>query len=378
MIDNLTPRILLLGPPAVGKTTLVALLQEMYGFMTSYDHIEGEVQRLALTHGIAEPLPDFLINEAAAVLLARIPRRGPCLIELPHHDYVSLIEAGALDVTSFDAVAVLTAEAEELVERNARRREQVPLPYLIRCVGAVTAIVEYLRIKKYANWLRINSSVLSPRQQVQLLVDFLRRKESSSLARIAVAPHPERPDLGGHLIDDSEWDEVLVRWLIERFGIRTALDVGCGAAFTIERFERLGVMAWGIDGNSAVLTGPARRRERLLVVDFAHQWVHWPVQPDLVWCVEVLEHIAPGQVHHVVQTICNNTGKVAFVSAAAPGQPGYHHVNCQTRDTWIEQLEQCGLKLSQEGERVLASLDDQGPFGRNDLRRNGMVLVRGQ
>ena len=84
--------------------------------------------------------------------------------------------------------------------------------------------------------------------------------------------------------------------------------------------------AWGIEGNSDVLDGPAQNRQRLTIVDFTKQWIEWPVKVDLVWCVEVLEHVPAAFEDNVLKTIAHNAGNLVFIAAAPPTQLGRHVV----------------------------------------------------
>ena len=60
----------------------------------------------------------------------------------------------------------------------------------------------------------------------------------------------DRPDLGGNIRhgDIHTWSPVLWRYLVERFGVGSVLDVGCGEGHAVKFFHRLGLFAHGIDG----------------------------------------------------------------------------------------------------------------------------------
>jgi hypothetical protein len=57
---------------------------------------------------------------------------------------------------------------------------------------------------------------------------------------------------------------------------------------------------------------------------------------DLTLCIEVAEHLEEKYLENFLLTICN--GKVIVMTHGVPGQEGYHHVNCQPHDYWIEKV----------------------------------------
>ena len=155
----------------------------------------------------------------------------------------------------------------------------------------------------------------------------------------------ERPDLGGNIRrgDSYTWCPTLWRYLVERFGIKSVLDVGCGEGHTVLFFHRLGVFAHGIDGsphNVHRAVAPIACHD-LLVAPYL-----MPV--DLVWSCEVAEHIDPEKVDNFLDTLMN--GEIVAMTHALPSQPGYHHVNCQLPEYWIGKMKQRGYYLSPDNE----------------------------
>ena len=68
------------------------------------------------------------------------------------------------------------------------------------------------------------------------------------------------------------------------------------------------------------------------------QW--WPQQSyDLVWCVEFLEHIEEKYMSYYMATF--KKAKLLFVTAAVLG--GWHHVNIQHSEYWIEVFQSYGF-----------------------------------
>ena len=158
---------------------------------------------------------------------------------------------------------------------------------------------------------------------------------------MAVATDPNRPDLGGNVPhgDDHTWSPHVWRFLTERFAIQSVLDVGCGEGHAVHFFRRLGLFALGIDG---LLENVHRAVCPIALHDLLTGPFIMPV--DLVWSCEVAEHIAPDKVEFYVETLAN--GRVVAMTHAVPGQGGYHHVNCQPQEYWIQKLSARGYTLS--------------------------------
>jgi len=189
--------------------------------------------------------------------------------------------------------------------------------------------------------------------------------------RSAYLTDPARPDLGGNLPygDPCTWCPTLWRHLVDRFGIDSVLDVGCGEGHAVKFFRRLGVVAMGLDGlrqNVLAAVTP------ILLHDLTGgPFVSTPV--DLVWSCEVAEHISPDFVDHYLDTLAN--GKIVAMTHAVPGQDGHHHVNCQHEGYWIERMAQRGYALSGENE-ALRRLSLETFQEWNHFQRTGLVFTR--
>jgi hypothetical protein len=168
------------------------------------------------------------------------------------------------------------------------------------------------------------------------------------------------PHLGGHF-GNTNLDEATLCYLVSRYRIESMLDVGCGPGGMVELAWRLGLHAWGIDGDRF---GPPW----IIKHDYTTgPYVGMPA--DLIWCTEFVEHVEAQYQENYLATFA--TGQVLFLTAAPPGFPGHHHVNCQPESYWMQLLAQHGWRHDRE---ATAWVRQNG--GHIFSQRQGLVFVR--
>ncbi|QRM35604.1 class I SAM-dependent methyltransferase [Microvirga sp. VF16] len=179
---------------------------------------------------------------------------------------------------------------------------------------------------------------------------------------------PRRPDLGGNLRhgDLHTFSPRLWRYLVERFAVRSVLDVGCGEGHAVRFFQTLGVIAHGIDG---LRVNVERAVTPIALHDITSGPYFMPV--DLTWSCEVAEHIVEDKVDHYLDILCN--GRIVAMTHGLPGQGGHHHVNLQPREYWIEKMSQRGYKLSPDNDVFIEVSKREETF--NYFRKSGLVFV---
>ena len=177
-----------------------------------------------------------------------------------------------------------------------------------------------------------------------------------------------RPDLGGNFRhgDVGCYTPKVWEYVVNRFAIRSMLDVGCGEGHAVAYFNRLGVYAHGIDG----LELNARRS---IVPIALHDLGHGPyIMPvDFVMCVEVVEHVEEQFLDNLLTTLCN--GSVILMTHAFPDQPGHHHVNCKPAEYWIEKLAARGFVYSDETKLVRKLASEEG--WATHMQRSGLLFI---
>jgi len=179
-----------------------------------------------------------------------------------------------------------------------------------------------------------------------------------------------RPDLGGNLRhgDAYTWCPTLWRYLIERFGVSSVLDVGCGEGHAVKFFHRLGLVAHGIDG---LITNVGRPVTPIALHDLLAGPYIMPV--DMVWSCEVAVHIAEEKVDNFLDTLAN--GRIVAMTHAVPGQAGHHHVNCQPAEYWIEKMTSRRYTLAEDN-ALIREIAAKDFTSWNHFSRRGLLFTR--
>ena len=175
--------------------------------------------------------------------------------------------------------------------------------------------------------------------------------------------------LGGH--GNKTWiDEGALLYFVDRFYVRSMLDIGCGVGGMYSIAKKNNVYWVGVDGD------PEVDDESVLIHDFTKNSLDIGVKFDLGWSVEFLEHVEEKYMYNymVLFTEC----KYVLCTAAIPGTGGYHHVNEQPKEYWINKFGDNGLVYNDEiTEKVkeASTMENKSKFGKTWLQRSGMVFI---
>lgn len=144
--------------------------------------------------------------------------------------------------------------------------------------------------------------------------------------------------LGGHE-EETHLDDGALDYLINTMGVKTMVDIGCGPAGMVELARSKGLEVLGVDGDFVV-----ERNVNDIVI---HDYQAAPYVPeksyDLAWTVEFVEHIEEQYIRNFVATM--DKCKYVLMTHAFPGQPGHHHVNCQTTEYWAHIMNAFGYSI---------------------------------
>lgn len=172
--------------------------------------------------------------------------------------------------------------------------------------------------------------------------------------------------LGGHQ-GISHIDEGTLDFIINRYDIKTMIDVGCGPGKMVSLAREKKLTAEGIDGDWTV--NP----------DILHDYSKEPYIPekpvDLAWSVEFLEHVHEEYMPNYMATF----QKAKYVFCTASNTTGYHHVNCHPLPYWWDNFNNYGFDyLETESEAIRNSITTMNlnrPYKKQFVKHTGMLYV---
>lgn len=181
---------------------------------------------------------------------------------------------------------------------------------------------------------------------------------------------PGKPWLGGYVAggDDATYYPELWDWFVDELGCQRVIDVGAGDGAAVDYFHERCRSVVGIEGIP---------QDHPLIL--THDYTTGPLEDDqdpcdLIWCCEFVEHVEERFIPNFLDTF--RLGRLVAMTHAAPGQIGWHHVNCRDEDYWHGVLAAAGFAfdgaLTVEANRYAKA--NESPW--NHFARSGLVFRR--
>ena len=162
-------KLLFLGTPASGKSTIIKCLSELYNIETH--NLDKVINK---RYNSSSPKPSIplvrsFLDSAVLEFINESQIYPDCIIELPHHNYIALLIEHRKWFDGFDHIFAITASTQTLLSRNAIRTDSIPEEYILDC----SSMYEISRIffqklfgKKY---VEINSECHDIQQTIQII-----------------------------------------------------------------------------------------------------------------------------------------------------------------------------------------------------------------
>lgn len=166
-------------------------------------------------------------------------------------------------------------------------------------------------------------------------------------------------------------DEGALKWLEDIRPGFSFLDVGCGPMGMVDLALNMDHDAYGIDADFNLLQ-TVDNPQRLILTDFRYTHIVLPINFDVIWSVEVGEHIPEDCVDHYLRTLCGHTEREGLlIFTAARGANTGSHVNCQPPEYWIEKIEKYRFAFY---ETLTRDLKEHSTMKREFIQNNGLVF----
>ena len=186
--------------------------------------------------------------------------------------------------------------------------------------------------------------------------------------------------LGGHL-NKTHVDRGSLEILKRRFDIKSMLDIGCGPGDMYNIAKDLDIKWYGIDGDF-LFKRDNEISKQTAIHDFSkgicYSYAYitqidgttWK-EFDLAWSVEFLEHVEERYVSNFMAAF--KQCKYVIATAAPPGWPGHHHVNCRDQEYWKGVFAANGFEYD---ETITKLVKENSTMVKPFMQKNGMFFRR--
>ena len=145
--------------------------------------------------------------------------------------------------------------------------------------------------------------------------------------------------------DPHTWCPDLWLPMTHKYGIRSMIDVGCGIGGVGKWFLDHGVDAYGVEGYLPFIDRNYLPKERLYIHDYETGPLDLKGRTfDLAWAAEFVEHVREDCAKNFLETFA--ACKHVLMTHALPDQGGYHHVNENTTEYWVNRMKEYGFTLN--------------------------------
>ena len=143
----------------------------------------------------------------------------------------------------------------------------------------------------------------------------------------------------------------------------SVFDAGCALGSFLDGFWQTGgccIRGCEIGYHNAVPYMSEVTRRNVYEIDLTKP-MHFLGEFDLVMSIEVAEHLPEEGARQYAENLTKQAKDRIWITAAGPGQPGSHHVNCQPPEYWSEIFSEFGWILDKDDtEAIKKTLENIG------------------
>lgn len=176
--------------------------------------------------------------------------------------------------------------------------------------------------------------------------------------------------LGGHQ-NITNVDTKILPYIVNKYRIKNMVDIGCGPGGMCNVANSLNISWTGVDGDFTL-----KNKANIIIHDFSVEKLDIKQKFDLAWSSEFLEHVDEKYIDNYMPVFAS--ANIVIATAALPGTPGYHHVNCKDLDYWCDVFANYNMFYDEKETHHLKNISDmrKGFFKRHGFcfKKRGFKL----
>lgn len=150
--------------------------------------------------------------------------------------------------------------------------------------------------------------------------------------------------------DGGTYYPIMWEFMVNKYKIKSVLDVGCGRGFSSKFFKSLDCKVLGVEGCEDAIKN-SLIPDNILKNDYEISSAVKNKKFDLCWSCEFVEHVYEKYMSNFLNDF--KTCKYVAMTFAEIGQGGHHHVNENTETYWIKTLSDFGFQFLEEDTKIL-------------------------
>jgi 2-polyprenyl-3-methyl-5-hydroxy-6-metoxy-1,4-benzoquinol methylase len=187
-------------------------------------------------------------------------------------------------------------------------------------------------------------------------------------------------NLGGCALngDGATYYPRMWKYIIDRFCIKSILDIGCGAGHSLEFFQHHDIDILGVEGCQEAIDKNLVDKKYLIKHDYENNIYRPEKVFDFCWSAEFVEHVNEDKRFNFFESF--KMCKYLAMTFAGKGQGGHHHVNENTKEYWVQEITNIGFRFEPETTKELVELAKQdmevhSPFYESHFIKRGLFFT---